>query len=591
MPCARLILAAILALAVIPPSIARADDAERTRFYDACGDPNPGERLRKMAAYLEAYPSSGRSDRVRTILFGVVASGAWREGPSVIGREEVGKVVAREGDAYLRDQEDPDRVLLLAEAYIRSGTRVSFAGELARRGAALAESATRPSDMPVASWGRIKRERIARSSYLAALAAAASNDHAAAAELFREAEGVFRDDARFREEYALSLVAAGLPAAEEPAADERAAALAAIGAAEREDRIEKYEDYLRRFPEGGRAVEIGIRLVEEYAKTKGNEASAVRVAERIASGTDDPEVLAALALLLADAGVGVDRAVEYGSRATRMLEEEVRSPATEAADLPSVHAALLLVRDAYGWALLASGRNREAAEQLGEAAETDVPEIEYHYGVALLESGREFDAAGPLVDAYLGGSEEALAAIERLRAKDSALRSHVDDLIDRGEQSLRRRKLAEEETGAVPAFSLVSTSGKVVSSGDIAGRPAVLFFWATWCDPCRDLLARVQKLAHRYESKGVRFLGVDTDRDFWLVEPFLAESKIEIETVLTAGEDDWEEKARAFRIGALPTLLVVDGQGNVRYADEGADPGGVLFEKILGWRLDRLLEE
>jgi len=169
--------------------------------------------------------------------------------------------------------------------------------------------------MPAASWGRIKRERIARSSYLAALARRRRTTTRRRRAVRRSGERLPGRPA-LSEEYALSLAAAGLPAAEEPAADERAAALAAIGAAEREDRIEKYEEYLRRFPEGGRAVEIGIRLVEEYAKTKGNEANAVRVAERIAAGTDDPEVLSALAFLLADAGVGVDRAVAYGSRAT-----------------------------------------------------------------------------------------------------------------------------------------------------------------------------------------------------------------------------------------------------------------------------------
>jgi thiol-disulfide isomerase/thioredoxin len=588
---ARLLSATIAALLFAAPALTRADDAERTAFYRACSDPDPGGRLRKMAGYLEAYPSGERSDRVRTILFGVVASGAWEEAKPPFDRTEVGAIVSREGDSYLRTQEDPDRVLLLCEAYLRSGTRISYAADLAARGASLAESGARPSDMPLSSWGRIKRERVARSNYLGGLAAAGLGDAAAAAELFRKAEPVFRNDPRFREEYARALSAAGLPRGEAPVVDQQAAALEAVGASGREERIAKFEEYLRRFPSGAHAVEIGIRLVEEHAKSPGGGAKAIGVAERTAAASEDPEVLSALALVLADAGVGTDRAVDYGARAVRILEAIIRSPSTQAADLPSVHAALLLVRDAYGWALLKSGRSREATDQLKMAAESEYPEVEYHYGSALVEAGKHFDAAGPLVNAYMGGVEEALEMIERVRAGSSALRSHVDDLLAREEEKLRRRKLAEEESGVMPDFSLVSLDGVVVSSREAAGRPLVLFFWATWCDPCRDLLPRLQRVRAEYERRGVRFLGINSDRDFWLVRPFLDELKINMETVVTAGEEDWEEKARAFRVGALPTVLLVDRGGRIRYADEGADPGGLLFEKILGWRLDRLLEE
>ncbi|MFH1681698.1 MAG: redoxin family protein [Candidatus Eisenbacteria bacterium] len=580
----------LLALFLAGPA-GGANDAERVAFYQACGDPDPGGRLLKMAAFLENHPRSERSDRVRTILFGVVASGAWKEGKTPVDLSRAGAIVSREAGAYLDAKEEPDRLLLVSEAYLRAGIQTEMAKELARRGGALAEAMERPGEMPIASFGRMKKERIARSDYLVGLALAAEGDRDAAADRFRKAEPVFRTDPRFREEYGRTLGAIGAGEPEDWAADERGAVAEAVAEPDREARIRKHEEYLRRFPTGSRAVEIGIRLAEEYTAIQGRKGEAVAVAERVASGTDDPEVLSALALLLADAGVGADRAAAHGERAVGILEGIVRNPATDASDLPGLHANLLLVRDAYGWALLKAGRNREAVEQLDEAAESEYPEVEYHYGVALIESGRSFDACAPLVNAAVAGEDRAWPHIERIRQESSALRSHVDDLLERAEENLRRRKLAGDLIRPAPDFSLVSTDGGVVTLSEMKGKVVVLVFWATWCEPCVEELERVGSVSERYGGKDVRFLGVNTDRDIWLVRPFLEERKIGIQTVFTAGEEDWEEKARGLEIGALPALLLVDRRGNVRYEEADFEPGGKIFEKILSWRIDRLLSE
>ncbi|MBM3320369.1 MAG: redoxin family protein [Candidatus Eisenbacteria bacterium] len=574
------------------PGPAEADDAERIAFYTACAEPDPGARIVKMAAYLENHPSAERSDQVRTMLFGVVASGAWREGVSRVDPSRVASIVSREGDAYVRAEDGADRILLLSEAYLRAGIRTAEARDLALRGGALAESMARPDEMPIASWGRMKKERLARSNYLAALALAAEGDHAAAARSFRKAESVFSGDPRFREEYARSLEASGEGKPGEWTPDERSAAAEAIAEPDRAARIREYEGYLRSFPSGARAVEIGIRLVEDYAKTSGRASDAAAAADRTAAARqDDPEVLSALALLLADAGVVPDRAAGYGERAVRILEEIVRNPATGAEDLPGLHANLLLARDAYGWALLKAGRNREALEQLKEAAKSEFPEVQRHYGAALLESGNSFDATDPLVNAAFGGADEAWAALDQIRAESSGLRAHVDDLVLRAEESLRRRKLADEKVRPAPDLSLVAADGSVANLSEWKGRVVVLVFWATWCEPCTDALARIESARKRYGGKDVRFLAVNTDRDIWLVRPFLDDQKIETTTVFTAGEKDWEEKARAFEIGALPAILVLDRRGNVRYAETESETSGRILEKVLSWRIDKLLAE
>lgn len=569
---------------------ASADDAERVAFYRAAAEPDPAARFHELAAFLARYPGGAWSDRVRTQLFGVVASGSAAEGKNPPKAADVGAVVEREEKVYLGTEESPDRLLLLAEAHLRSGGDPGKARDLARRGGALAQTMERPPAVPVSSWGRMKRERTARSNYLEGLADLASGDPAAAAASFRSAADVFKRDDRFREEFARVLAAAG--EAPEPAIeDESTLALIAESADDPATRIAELEEYLRRFPGGERAGEFGILLVEAYVGSADGKGKAVPLAERIASSTDNPEILNALAWILADGGVGVNRAVEYGGKAKGILEAIVRDPDTYAEDLPVLQSNLRVVRDTYGWALLKAGRTAEAVAELKRAAEDEVPDVLYHYGEALVAAGESFDASYVLVPAYVGGVEEAGASLEKLRARGGSMRDHVDGLLEKEEENLRRRKVGKEVTWPAPDFSLVDTRGEAVTLSELRGRVVVLDFWATWCGPCREELPRLGNVMSRYTKGDVVFLGVNTDRDFWLVGPYLEDLGVPLRTVFTAGEEEWEEKARAFQLSAIPSLLVLDRRGRVRYSEQGYDGNGPYFEKVLGWRIDRLLEE
>lgn len=69
---------------------------------------------------------------------------------------------------------------------------------------------------------------------------------------------------------------------------------------------------------------------------------------------------------------------------------------------------------------------------------------------------------------------------------------------------------APEPTQKVPSFELELLSGEGnFSSDDLAGRPAVINFWASWCGPCLDEMPLFEATWQRYKDRGVIFLGVD----------------------------------------------------------------------------------
>jgi thiol-disulfide isomerase/thioredoxin len=45
------------------------------------------------------------------------------------------------------------------------------------------------------------------------------------------------------------------------------------------------------------------------------------------------------------------------------------------------------------------------------------------------------------------------------------------------------------------------------------GKPLLVNFWATWCEPCRDEYPMLNELAKEYAPKGLRVVGVDSDQD------------------------------------------------------------------------------
>jgi thiol-disulfide isomerase/thioredoxin len=59
------------------------------------------------------------------------------------------------------------------------------------------------------------------------------------------------------------------------------------------------------------------------------------------------------------------------------------------------------------------------------------------------------------------------------------------------------------------------------------GKPVLVNFWATWCEPCRDEYPMLNELAKQYGPQGFKVVGVsmDDDGDLILMRRFLARYK------------------------------------------------------------------
>ena len=59
------------------------------------------------------------------------------------------------------------------------------------------------------------------------------------------------------------------------------------------------------------------------------------------------------------------------------------------------------------------------------------------------------------------------------------------------------------------------------------GKPLVVNFWATWCEPCRDEYPLIVELASEFKTQGIQVVGInmDDDSDMNLVRRFIARTQ------------------------------------------------------------------
>ena len=117
--------------------------------------------------------------------------------------------------------------------------------------------------------------------------------------------------------------------------------------------------------------------------------------------------------------------------------------------------------------------------------------------------------------------------------------------------------------------------GEARRLADFAGKPVIVFFWASWCPYCRNeypVLERLQQAAGR-ERLQVVAVNVEERAVFRKVHRHLAEA-----TQLTLTYDPGEHAAKAFKKpSSLPYTLLLRADGSVAARQAGWGEGSPQF--------------
>lgn len=129
--------------------------------------------------------------------------------------------------------------------------------------------------------------------------------------------------------------------------------------------------------------------------------------------------------------------------------------------------------------------------------------------------------------------------------------------------------------------------GGPVTLEDLRGRVVLLEFWATWCKPCQEMFPKLKTL---HEQESLRGLEITAITRHYMAyggteEAMAAELQLMTGTVnehgvsFPVGVAEDERLQAIYGANGLPTAILIDRKGVVRYAGAGGEDRG--FDEIL----------
>jgi cytochrome c biogenesis protein CcmG/thiol:disulfide interchange protein DsbE len=125
--------------------------------------------------------------------------------------------------------------------------------------------------------------------------------------------------------------------------------------------------------------------------------------------------------------------------------------------------------------------------------------------------------------------------------------------------------LASEPVAPAPDLTLTADSGSPIRVSDLKGKVALIDFWASWCVPCRASFPAIDTLQKELGGKGFRAIAVNLDEQRRNADQFLAARP----HTMTIAFDPEGKAAEAFKLKGMPSTIVIDRHGNIRFTHMG----------------------
>lgn len=114
---------------------------------------------------------------------------------------------------------------------------------------------------------------------------------------------------------------------------------------------------------------------------------------------------------------------------------------------------------------------------------------------------------------------------------------------------------------SAPDFALPAVAGDNVRLSESLGQPVILAFWGSHCAECAAQLVRLDRLYDTYRSSGLVVLAVSVDDDMDRARRYARAHPMHYPVLLDASKS----VSRAYAIDRLPTTVLIDRSGVVRY--------------------------
>jgi thiol-disulfide isomerase/thioredoxin len=128
--------------------------------------------------------------------------------------------------------------------------------------------------------------------------------------------------------------------------------------------------------------------------------------------------------------------------------------------------------------------------------------------------------------------------------------------------------LATLISGAIIGLSPAQAEPAKLDLSAYKGKVVYLDFWASWCGPCKASFPYMERLKSAYGGDGLVIIAVNVDHSQAKAANFLSAQGSD----LTVVYDPKGEIATAYHVKDMPTSVLIDRDGKVRYVHKGFFP-------------------
>lgn len=135
-----------------------------------------------------------------------------------------------------------------------------------------------------------------------------------------------------------------------------------------------------------------------------------------------------------------------------------------------------------------------------------------------------------------------------------------------------------------PSFEVQMLDGDVVSIDSLRGKTVLINFWATWCPPCNEEMARVEKdIVERFAGEEFVFLPISRGEKPEVVSAWRTKKGYKFDVGLDIATEIFPQFARTY----IPRNYLIDPDGTIVYYEVGYD--AELFDELVN-KIDETIQ-
>jgi thiol-disulfide isomerase/thioredoxin len=128
---------------------------------------------------------------------------------------------------------------------------------------------------------------------------------------------------------------------------------------------------------------------------------------------------------------------------------------------------------------------------------------------------------------------------------------------------------ATDGSPPAPQFSLANRAGGQTSLAALKGQVVMINFWASWCGPCRQEFPALDQIYAKYKPMGFTLVAINVESERADAEKFLGATPVNFPILF----DPDNTVSGKYGVSAMPTTVLVDRQGRVRWQHRAYKPG------------------